>query len=73
MAMMPMTRMEELIKEIGESVYIHFEPRETDHPWTVGLTHTPLIHEHWPDPMDGLEWLANHRNRFEEWRSEHGS
>lgn len=61
---------EDLVKAIGESVFIHFEPHEPEHPWTVGLTHTPLIHEHWPSMMEGLAYLVKHKDKFPEWRAE---
>jgi len=63
-----MADFDELIVEIGESVFIYYEPHEPEHPWTVGLTHEPMIHEHWESVVDGLNYLVKHKDRFDEWR-----
>lgn len=68
--MREMTEIEKLIAAIGESVFVYVEPRNEEHEWTVGLTHTPLIHEHWPSLRDGLVWLRDNRDNFERWRGE---
>ena len=63
-----MNNSEDLIKAIGESVFIHYSEMPDDHPWTVGLTNTPMIHEHWEHLMDGLEWLHENKANFSDWR-----
>jgi len=63
----------ELIQEIGEAVYIHYEPRNEEMEWTVGLLNDDglelPIHEHFSSLLEGLEWMRDHKHLFAEWRT----